>query len=255
MRADFAANASHELKTPLAALIGFIETLRGPARDDAEARERFLPLMAAQAERMARLVNDLLALSAIELTEHAPPTAPVALGTIVRSVTQALEIRAKARDMRIVPRIEDDVPAVPGDPEQLAQLIQNLLDNAIKYGAAGSEITVSLARADAAPAMGGGKAIRLSVTDRGEGIPPEHIPRLTERFYRVDTARSREAGGTGLGLAIVKHIVGRHRGYFKVESAVGAGSTFSVFLPIARAKNADGKPASATELGRNRVPL
>lgn len=244
MRADFAANASHELKTPLAALIGFIETLRGPARDDAEARDRFLALMASQAERMARLVNDLLALSAIELTEHAPPTTPAALDAIVRSVVQALEIHAKVRDMRIVLKIGDDVPAVPGDPEQLAQLVQNLLDNAIKYGAAGSEVTVSLVRADAPPAMGGGTAVRLSVIDRGEGIPPEHIPRLTERFYRVDTARSREAGGTGLGLAIVKHIVGRHRGYFKIESTVGVGSAFSVFLPVAGPKGVDGEPAS-----------
>jgi two-component system phosphate regulon sensor histidine kinase PhoR len=232
MRADFAANASHELKTPLSAIIGFIETLRGPARDDPKAQDRFLGMMAAQAERMARLVNDLLALSSIELVEHAPPTTPVALGTIVRSTAQALEMRATARHMRISLAIDDSLPPVPGDSEQLAQLIQNLLDNAIKYGAAGSEIAVHLALSDAPTGMaGGGKAAALSVTDHGDGIPPEHIPRLTERFYRVDSARSREAGGTGLGLAIVKHILGRHRGYLKVDSTVGVGSTFTVYLP------------------------
>jgi two-component system phosphate regulon sensor histidine kinase PhoR len=241
MRADFAANASHELKTPLAALIGFIETLRGPAHDDAKAQDRFLGLMATQAERMRRLVNDLLALSSIELVEHAPPTTPVALAPIVRSVVQALEIPAKARDMRITVAADDDVPSVPGDSEQLAQLIQNLLDNAIKYGAAGSDITVRLA-AGSGPAGMPGKAVAVSISDRGDGIPPEHIPRLTERFYRVDSARSREAGGTGLGLAIVKHILSRHRGQLKVDSAVGVGSTFTAYLPAA-ARSADSAAA------------
>jgi two-component system phosphate regulon sensor histidine kinase PhoR len=241
MRADFAANASHELKTPLAALIGFIETLRGPAHDDAKARDRFLGLMAAQAERMGRLVNDLLALSSIELVEHAPPTTPVTLAPIVRGVVQALEIPARARDMRITVAADDDLPPVPGDSEQLAQLIQNLLDNAIKYGAAGSEIAVRLT-AGAAPAGMPGKAVAISISDRGDGIPPEHIPRLTERFYRVDSARSREAGGTGLGLAIVKHILSRHRGQLKVDSAVGVGSTFTAYLPAA-ARPADSAAA------------
>jgi two-component system phosphate regulon sensor histidine kinase PhoR len=237
MRADFAANASHELKTPLAALIGFIETLRGPAHDDAQARDRFLGLMAAQAERMARLVNDLLALSSIELVEHAPPTTPVSLAAIAHAAAQALEIRAKARDMRIALKADENLPAVPGDADQLAQLVQNLLDNAIKYGASGTEIVLGLKLTNAPAAMGAAsKAVALSVTDHGDGIPPEHIPRLTERFYRVDSARSREAGGTGLGLAIVKHIVGRHRGYFRIDSTVGAGSTFSVYLPLAHAE-------------------
>jgi two-component system phosphate regulon sensor histidine kinase PhoR len=232
MRADFAANASHELKTPLAALIGFIETLRGPARDDPKAQERFLALMAAQAERMSRLVNDLLALASIELVEHAPPTTPVALSPIARTVAHALELRAKSRDMRITVSAEDGLPQVIGDAEQLAQLIQNLLDNAIKYGAAGSEIAMALT-AGAAPAGMPGHAVAVAVTDHGEGIPPEHIPRLTERFYRVDGARSREAGGTGLGLAIVKHILTRHRGVLKVDSTVGVGSKFTVYLPVA----------------------
>ena len=231
MRADFAANASHELKTPLSSIIGFIETLRGPARDDPKAQERFLGMMAAQAERMARLVNDLLALSSIELVEHAPPTTPVALGPIVRTAAQALEMRATARRMRITVAVDDGLPPVPGDAEQLAQLAQNLLDNAVKYGGAGTEIALRLSAIDAPAGMGGGKAVALSVTDHGDGIPPEHIPRLTERFYRVDSARSREAGGTGLGLAIVKHILGRHRGYLKIDSTVGVGSTFTVYLP------------------------
>ncbi|MGE5539344.1 MAG: ATP-binding protein [Gemmatimonas sp.] len=233
MRADFAANASHELKTPLAALIGFIETLRGPARDDPAAQQRFLGLMAAQAERMTRLVNDLLALSSIELVEHAPPTAPVALAPIARNVAQALEIPAKARNMKIVVTAADALPPVPGDAEQLAQLIQNLLDNAIKYGAAGTEVAVRLAVTAAPAGMAGAQAVAVGVTDRGEGIPPEHLPRLTERFYRVDSARSREAGGTGLGLAIVKHIVTRHRGMLKIDSTVGQGSTFTAYLPVA----------------------
>jgi two-component system, OmpR family, phosphate regulon sensor histidine kinase PhoR len=233
MRADFAANASHELKTPLSALIGFIETLRGPARDDAKAQERFLGLMAAQAERMARLVNDLLALSSIEQAEqHAPPTTPVALAPIARNIAQALEIRAQGRKMHITVSVDDHLPTVAGDAEQLSQLIQNLLDNALKYGAAGTEVALKLAPVDTPSGMSGaGKALAISVTDHGDGIPPEHIPRLTERFYRVDSARSREAGGTGLGLAIVKHVIGRHRGLLKIDSTIGVGSIFTAYLP------------------------
>jgi two-component system phosphate regulon sensor histidine kinase PhoR len=233
MRADFAANASHELKTPLSALIGFIETLRGPAHDDEVARERFLGLMAIQAERMARLVNDLLSLSSIEQAEqHAPPTTPVAIAPIARNIAQALEMRAQGRKMHITVTVADDLPTVAGDAEQLSQLIQNLLDNAIKYGATGTEIALKLALADKPTGMSGaGKAVVISVTDRGDGISPEHLPRLTERFYRIDSARSREAGGTGLGLAIVKHVIGRHRGLLKIDSDIGVGSTFTAFLP------------------------
>jgi two-component system, OmpR family, phosphate regulon sensor histidine kinase PhoR len=235
MRADFAANASHELKTPLSALIGFIETLRGPARGDPQAQERFLGLMAAQAERMARLVNDLLALSSIELVEHAPPTAPVALSAIARAAAQALEIRAGERRMTIDVVVDDGLPPVSGDADQLAQLVQNLLDNALKYGAEGTTVTLRLALVPAPPGMeSAGKAVALSVADRGDGIPEEHIPRLTERFYRVDSARSRAAGGTGLGLAIVKHILSRHRGQLKIDSTVGVGSTFTAYLPAGR---------------------
>ncbi|MEW5729178.1 MAG: ATP-binding protein [Pseudomonadota bacterium] len=208
MRADFVANASHELRTPLATLLGFIETLRGPARDDAEARDRFLGIMHEQAGRMSRLVNDLLSLSRIELNEHFQPSETVDLGRLV-----------------------------VGQEDELAQLVQNLLDNAVKYGRDGTPVEVSLSATTALPAAAGAAlragAVVLSVRDHGEGIAKEHLPRLTERFYRVDTARSRKLGGTGLGLAIVKHIVNRHRGTLVVESDVGVGSTFSVYLPAA----------------------
>jgi two-component system, OmpR family, phosphate regulon sensor histidine kinase PhoR len=233
MRADFIANASHELRTPLATLTGFIETLRGPARDDAEARERFLAIMSGQAARMARLVEDLLSLSRIELNEHVPPRGRVALAPVLDHLAQTLELRAGERDMRIRMALPSDLPEVQGDRDELAQLFQNLLDNAIKYGRIGSEITVgaetvtrSSANGETAPTA----YVSVAVRDRGEGIAREHLPRLTERFYRVDTARSREMGGTGLGLAIVKHIVNRHRGFIEIDSTQGIGSVFTVFL-------------------------
>ncbi len=233
MRADFIANASHELRTPLATLAGFIETLRGPARDDVEARERFLAIMAGQATRMARLVEDLLSLSRIELNEHVPPQGGVALAPVMDHLAQALELRAAERDMRIRLALPPDLPDVQGDRDELGQLFQNLLDNAIKYGRAGSEITVGAETVMRASTNGERvpvSYVSVAVRDRGEGIAREHLPRLTERFYRVDTARSREMGGTGLGLAIVKHIVNRHRGFLEIESAQGEGSAFTVFL-------------------------
>lgn len=239
MRADFIANASHELRTPLASLIGFIETLRGPARDDAEARERFLGLMADQAARMGRLVEDLLALSAIELAEHTPPHDRVEIASVLDRVVAGLELEAAARDMTIERDLAKDLPLVLGDGDRLAQLFQNLIDNAIKYGREGTPITVSARFEDKIPATLGSVdedrhaagAVRVAVIDRGEGIDAEHIPRLTERFYRVDTARSRAIGGTGLGLAIVKHIVSHHRGHLEIDSERGVGSTFAVYLP------------------------
>ncbi len=233
MRADFIANASHELRTPLASLTGFIETLRGPARDDEEARERFLAIMHAQAGRMTRLVEDLLSLSRIELNEHVMPQGSVALGPLLRHLADALELRAGERGMRIRLVLPPDLPEVPADRDELIQLFQNLLDNAIKYGRIETEIAVEAAlvrrRApegdrDVAP------FVSVAVRDHGDGIPREHLPRLTERFYRVDTARSREMGGTGLGLAIVKHIVSRHRGFLEIDSMLGVGSAFTVFL-------------------------
>jgi two-component system, OmpR family, phosphate regulon sensor histidine kinase PhoR len=229
MRADFIANAGHELKTPLAALIGFIETLLGPAREDAAARERFLGIMREQAQRMARLVDDLLSLSRIELNEHVAPTDRVALAPVIDEVARGLELRAAERGIRIVRALPADLPEVQGDRDELAQIFQNLLDNAVKYGRPDSEIAVSGGTRDAAAS----ELVRIAVRDRGEGIPNEQLPRLTERFYRVDTARSRELGGTGLGLAIVKHILNRHRGRLDIASEVGEGSTFTVWLRAA----------------------
>jgi two-component system phosphate regulon sensor histidine kinase PhoR len=244
MRADFIANASHELRTPLATLTGFIETLRGPARDDAEAHERFLAIMGGQATRMTRLVEDLLSLSRIELNEHVLPQGRVAVAPLLQQLAETLELRAGERDMRIVMTLPPDLPDVQGDRDELAQLFQNLLDNAIKYGRPGTEISVG-AETSRRPAAIGERGlpalVAITVRDRGEGIAREHLPRLTERFYRVDTARSREMGGTGLGLAIVKHIVNRHRGFLEIDSAPGEGSTFAVLLrPHA------GAPSNAT---------
>jgi two-component system phosphate regulon sensor histidine kinase PhoR len=229
MRADFIANAGHELKTPLAALIGFIETLLGPAREDVAARQRFLGIMREQAQRMARLVDDLLSLSRIELNEHVAPTHRIALTPVIDEVARGLELRAAERRIRIVRALPADLPEVQGDRDELAQIFQNLLDNAVKYGRPDSEIAIS-GGTGSASAMG---LVWIAVTDQGEGIPNEQLPRLTERFYRVDTARSRELGGTGLGLAIVKHILNRHRGRLDIASQIGRGSTFTVWLRAA----------------------
>ena len=226
MRADFVANAGHELKTPLATLVGFIETLLGAARDDPAARDRFLAIMRGEAGRMTRLVDDLLSLSRIELNEHVAPTGQVDLALLVEQVVDTLELRASERGMRLELTLPDDVPDALGDEDELAQVFQNLIDNAIKYGKPNSTVRV------AADCPGGG-FLRVAVSDQGEGIPGEHLPRLTERFYRVDNARSRQMGGTGLGLAIVKHILNRHRGRLEISSALGVGSTFTVWLPMA----------------------
>jgi two-component system phosphate regulon sensor histidine kinase PhoR len=238
MRADFVANASHELRTPLATLIGFIETLRGPARDDPEAQSRFLGIMHQQASRMARLIDDLLSLSRIEMNEHQPPTGRVTLGPLLRSVADTLELRAEARRMRIELTLPDGLPPIQGEADELAQVFQNLIDNAIKYGRPGTPIEVVARMTDRRVGPGAAPlqpSVAVSVRDHGDGIPREHLPRLTERFYRIDPARSREMGGTGLGLAIVKHIVNRHRGQLEIESGVGSGSAFTVYLRAAAA--------------------
>jgi len=229
MRADFIANAGHELKTPLATLIGFIETLLGPAREDVAARERFLGIMREQAQRMARLVDDLLSLSRIELNEHVAPTGRIALAAVIDEVCRGFELRAAERGIRILRALPVDLPEVQGDRDELVQIFQNLLDNAVKYGRPQSEVTVTGGTGSGA-AMG---LVQVAVVDQGDGIPSEQLPRLTERFYRVDTARSRELGGTGLGLAIVKHILNRHRGRLDISSEVGQGSTFTVWLRAA----------------------
>jgi len=232
LRVDFIANASHELRTPLSSLLGFIETLRGPGREDVEARDRFLEIMDEQAQRMGHLVEDLLSLSRIEMQEHTAPKGITALDRLLRATVNGLNLRARERGMTLSVEVDEIAPVI-GDRNELAQVFQNLIDNAIKYGRAGTLVRVVVRHSEAASRRLGRPAVAVSVIDQGEGIAREHLPRLTERFYRVDTARSRELGGTGLGLAIVKHIVNRHRGALEVDSEVGVGSTFTVLLPAA----------------------
>jgi len=232
MRADFIANASHELRTPLASLVGFIHTLRGPAADDPPAQQRFLGIMAEQAERMNRLIDDLMSLSRIELTEHQPPSERVDIGAVAERIAAAFEPQVRARNVRLELSIGPDLPPVVADADQVEQVMQNLVENAIKYSPDGANVglTVELANGARWPARPG---IVIGVRDNGPGIPKVHVPRLTERFYRVDKGRGRAAGGTGLGLAIVRHIVSRHRGQLVIESEEGRGSLFAVWLPIA----------------------
>jgi two-component system phosphate regulon sensor histidine kinase PhoR len=236
MRADFVANASHELRTPLASLIGFIETLQGPAQDDPPAQARFLAIMAEQAERMNRLIDDLLSLSRIELTEHQPPAERVELGSLVERIAAGFEPRVAMRGISLDLVLADNLPAIPADADQMAQVLTNLIDNAVKYGREDGFVRVGVSQAQPGGRWPTRPGLVLSVADNGRGIAREHVPRLTERFYRVDKGRSRNAagspGGTGLGLAIVKHIVNRHRGQFVIESEEGRGSTFSVWLPL-----------------------
>ena len=232
MRRDFVANVSHELRTPLTALVGFIETLRGAAREDPAARDRFLAIMEREAGRMIRLVSDLLSLSRVEAEEHRRPHGTVEMAGLIRGVIQTLRDQAVAAGVEIA-LIEDGAPyPVRGESDQLVQVLQNLAENGIKYGGAGKRLDFRLLRMDREPKIQG-PAIAVEVVDFGEGIDPIHLPRLTERFYRVDSHRSREKGGTGLGLAIVKHIVNRHRGRLKIESDPGKGSKFTVILPAA----------------------
>jgi two-component system, OmpR family, phosphate regulon sensor histidine kinase PhoR len=229
MRADFVANASHELRTPLASLRGFVETLQGAAKDDAVARERFLKTMSEQAERMTRLVDDLLSLSRVEMREHLPPGERVDLNEAVSHVIQSLQPIAGEAGTTIAFHRLPEPAVIRGDSDEIVQVFQNLVQNAIKYGKRGGRIEVSIRREPA----GAGHPARFvaTVADDGPGIAPQHLPRLTERFYRVSVAASREKGGTGLGLAIVKHILNRHRGELEVSSQVGRGSTFAAVLP------------------------
>ncbi len=228
MRADFVANASHELRTPLAALSGFIDTLQGTAKDDPKARERFLGIMHAQASRMARLIDDLLSLSRVELSAHVRPDAQVDLVPIVRQVIDGLEPLAKERQVTIETQLPDAPVVIAGDTEELLRLFENLIENGLKYGASGGRVVVSLH--DVASGDGNSET-RVSVRDFGPGIAPEHLPRLTERFYRVDVGDSRAQGGTGLGLSLVKHILNRHRGRLAIESVLGQGATFTAAFP------------------------
>ena len=243
MRADFIANASHELRTPLASLIGFIETLQGPAADDPPAQSRFLAIMAEQSARMNRLIDDLLSLSRIEMNEHQPPLTRVNLGALATRVVAGFEPAAAARRVVLDLQASNGLPPAVADADQVAQVLQNLIDNALKYGRQGGRVQVAVVQTGPAqPGMllvqGAGRwparpGLLLTVADDGPGIPKEHVPRLTERFYRVDAGRSRRAGGTGLGLAIVKHIVNRHRGVLAIDSEEGNGAVFSVWLPAA----------------------
>ena len=231
MRRDFVANVSHELRTPLTALSGFIETLQGPAREDAAARKRFLDIMAKEAARMNRLVDDLLSLSRVESDERMRPIEQVELNGLLQSciITMAALAKSEKVDMTLLGD-ESSEYFIQGDEDQLRQVFNNLLENAIKYGGANGKITLGIQLVDHDATLRG-SAICVCVCDTGPGIDPLHIPRLTERFYRVDSHRSRAVGGTGLGLAIVKHIVNRHRGRLAIASTPCEGTTFSVLLP------------------------
>lgn len=231
MRRDFVANVSHELRTPLTALMGFIETLRGPAKDDAAARSRFLGIMQDETERMNRLVGDLLSLSRVEADERVRPTAQVDVVAVLAATLRNLTPLAEEADVTLVTDLPDAPVMATGDMDQLVQVFTNLIENAIKYGGAGKRVFVTLHVDDYARAVRARGAV-ICVRDEGPGIDPRHLPRLTERFYRADDHRSRALGGTGLGLAIVKHILNRHRGRIKIFSEFGQGAEFKVILPL-----------------------
>jgi two-component system, OmpR family, phosphate regulon sensor histidine kinase PhoR len=237
MRVEFVANASHELRTPLASLVGFIETLRGPAKDDVAARDRFLGIMAAQAGRMSRLIDDLLILSRVEMQAHVMPTGVVELNLLIDDAANALRHELAEAGVEIIVQPLQDKVTVRGDHDELLQALQNLIQNAIKYGRRHGQIMLGM-RQIMNPLTGRGDA-HISVTDNGPGIPPEHLPRLTERFFRVNSPANRNKDGTGLGLAIVKHIASRHHGTLDIESEVGVGSKFSLVLPVFGAETGD----------------
>ncbi|MEM8772042.1 MAG: ATP-binding protein [Pseudomonadota bacterium] len=260
MRADFIASASHELRTPLASLLGFIETLRGHARTDVEAQEKFLSIMQAQAERMQRLVSDLMSLSRIELNEHVPPKTTISLSNIATDVIDSFEPLFQQDGAIVDLIIDDDAQAdIIGDRDEIFQAIQNLLDNAVKYGGDPAMIKARVGRGSAPALLSEGKPghragdsaaqiaarlgvpvdglIFIQVRDFGPGIERSALPRLTERFYRVNVERSRKSGGTGLGLAIVKHIVNRHKGGFQIESRLAGGTAFNCYFPAVSARN------------------
>jgi two-component system phosphate regulon sensor histidine kinase PhoR len=231
MRADFIANASHELRTPLASLRGFIETLQGTAKDDPEARDRFLAIMAEQASRMTRLIDALLSLSRVEMNAHVPPSGLIDLNEVLAHARDTLEPLAKSNELKLE-MVSFGAPAiVRGDRDELVQVLQNLVHNALKYGGRGGKVRLEAKRL--APQGRQGARYAIAVIDQGPGIAPEHLPRLTERFYRIE-AQSKEKGGTGLGLAIVKHILNRHRGELAITSKPGKGSTFTIMLNAAQ---------------------
>ncbi len=235
MRADFATDAGHELRTPLSVVLGFIETLEGPAKDDPDALGQFLPVMRDQAQRMQHLIEDLLSLARIELNEHTPPSEDCDVGKIVGKVAETLAMKADAKSMKIRVTRELENTEMVGEEKELTQVFVNLVENALKYGHPNTdvEVTISLAKnpPGALARFRHERIMAIAIRDHSDGIAREHLPRLTERFYRVDTARSRAVGGTGLGLAIVKHLVQRHRGTMQIESEKGVGSVFTVYLP------------------------
>ena len=244
MRADFVANVSHELRSPLSSLVGFIETLRGPARDDESARDRFLEIMDGESKRMARLIDDLLSLSRVEANEHILPEGQVDLEQLLAEIVDTLAARASERKITIEqPKNHVHIFAT-GNRDELTEVFHNLIDNAVKYCPENTRVRINVEEVDRIPDLGG-TGIMVTVSDEGDGIPAEHLPRLTERFYRVDKGRSRTMGGTGLGLAIVKHIVNRHRGRLTVDSTLGKGTEFKVFLPR------EPKTASSETLSQN----
>lgn len=231
MRVDFVANASHEIRSPLATLAGCIETLQGPAKDDPEGRKKFLELASGEVKRMTTLVSDLLSLSQIEVNQHIAPSDSIDVASVLKRVVDGVKAGSEGDDIEVEFNVPSDLPPVTGDDSELQQIFQNLVANATRYG--GPKIQVSAEKIEKMPPPGlKGPAVRVRVRDWGPGIDPVHLPRLTERFYRVDTVRSRELGGTGLGLAIAKHVVNRHQGALEIDSEVGQGSTFSVCLPL-----------------------
>ena len=248
LRADFLANASHELRTPLASLAGFIETLKGHAREDPKARDKFLDIMAAQAERMSRLVADLLSLSRIELNEHIAPSGRVDLARAASDVVDAVSVLSADRAVRVVLQDRTTSAPVHGDRDEIVQVLQNLIENAVKYTPAGGTVSVEMVsgapgeivasrleegarQSLLTPDDGVGRYLGVRVADQGPGIARQHLPRLSERFYRAPGQKSGEKAGTGLGLAIVKHIMNRHGGGLAVESAEGQGAAFTVYFP------------------------
>ena len=230
MRTDFVANVSHELRSPLTTISGFIETLRTSARGDADAQDRFLGLMEVETRRMVRLIADLLSLSKVQSRQRQRPSGRVDMEAVVGRIAANLEKAARAENKKLSINNAATSTIVPGDSDELTQVFQNLIENAIKYGRPGTCVSISMLEQERVPGVMG-PVLTITVSDESDGIGQEHIGRLTERFYRVDTHRSRNKGGTGLGLAIVKHIVNRHRGRLRIESEAGKGSTFSVHLP------------------------
>ena len=237
IRQDFVENVSHELRSPISSLIGFIETIQGPAKDDAESQKKFLSIMMSEAQRMSRMVEDLLSLSKVEVIERMRPEEPADLTNLITMTTELFARQAQNRSMNIKLDMDVNLPSIQGDADELLQVFNNLVDNAIKYGREKTNILIKVRVIDRIPDIGGtggtgDTGISIVVENEGDGINPDEIPRLTERFYRTDKGRSRELGGTGLGLAIVKHIITRHRGRLIINSNLNDKTTFTVFLPL-----------------------